>query len=176
MGTITGGTMQVEVWKDIEGYGGVYQISNFGRIKSFSNRSKGKELALVRNPSGYMYIHLWINGKCRYFRVHRLLAKAFIPNPENKPEINHKNGIKDDNKVENLEWCTHKENMEHAFKIGLKSHIGEKHPCAKLKNSDVQEIRRLLKYGLKQCFIAKMFLSSDRIISHINTGSRWKRI
>ncbi len=110
----------MEIWKDIEDYEGIYQISNLGKLKSFKG---SKEMIL--NPgiksTGYVATTL-CKQSTKYVRIHRLVANAFIPNPENKPCINHKNGIKHDNRAENLEWCTYSENMLHAYKTGLKKH------------------------------------------------------
>ena len=97
-----------EIWKDIEGYEGLYQISNLGRIKSSYN---GKEKILKPfDNHGYFRIQLYKNGVRKKETIHRLVAKAFIPNPENKPYIDHINTIRTDNRVENLRWVTHEEN------------------------------------------------------------------
>src|SRR5690349_9031584 len=109
--------MTEEIWKDIPGYEDLYQVSNIGRVKSFK---RGKEAVRVLSlkKSGYLYVCL-CNSINKHLRVNRLVALAFIPNPENKSDVNHKNGIKSDNRVENLEWNTPSENRQHAYRAGL---------------------------------------------------------
>jgi hypothetical protein len=99
-----------EIWKDIEGYEGLYQVSNLGRIKSLNFKRSGKEGILKSNPEGG-YCAVTLSHKRRgVFYIHRLVATAFIPNPENKPEVNHINHNKRDNRASNLEWVTQSEN------------------------------------------------------------------
>ena len=104
-----------EIWKNIEGCEGDYQVSTLGSMKSLKH---GKERILkpVQTPGGYQQVSLY-NGKLKRDLVHRLVALAFIPNPENKRTVNHKNGIKTDNRVENLEWATYSENSLHASRV-----------------------------------------------------------
>lgn len=120
--------MKNEVWKDIEGYEGLYQVSNLGRVKSlkrFVNCKNGKrtvnEKILIQhdNTHGYCAVILSKNCKTKNCTVHRLVAKAFIPNLENKEDINHINGVKTDNYVDNLEWVTRRENIIHSWNMGL---------------------------------------------------------
>lgn len=117
----------MEVWKDIAGYEGLYQISNFGNVKSFYmwninkyiKRKQPKILKLTENEHGYYRVSLIKNKKRKHKRVHRLVAEAFIPNIENKPQVNHIDGNKQNNCVDNLEWATRDENMKHAWRTGL---------------------------------------------------------
>lgn len=118
-----------EIWKDIEGYEGLYQVSNMGRIKSLERykENHGKlqkveekiKTINIKN-SGYQFVQLYKNNKYKNLMVHRLVAQAFIPNVDNKPQINHIDGNKLNNNVTNLEWCTNSENNKHAWNTGLK--------------------------------------------------------
>lgn len=117
-----------EIWKDVVGYEGYYQISNLGRIKSL-NYGKNGYAKILKNSfiASYKYyqIKLYKDTKSKILKVHRLLAQAFIPNPENKPCINHIDGDKLNNDLSNLEWCTYSENIQHAFDTGLKGTSAE---------------------------------------------------
>lgn len=124
-----GYTTMEEIWKDIEGYEGYYQVSNLGKVRSIDRYvkhslghvrlAKGKQLS-VSNHGDYDTVVLYREGyKPKGFNVHRLVAVAFIPNPENKPEVNHKDGDKSNNIVSNLEWSTYSENTRHAIKHHL---------------------------------------------------------
>ena len=107
-----------EIFKDIEGSNEIYQVSNLGRVKSYNQNKDGKIFNPIACSNGYQMVRL--RGSIQKIcLIHRLVAKAFLPNPENKKEINHINGIKTDNRLENLEWATRTENMRHAFKTGL---------------------------------------------------------
>ena len=158
-----------EIWKDVPGYEGMYRVSNLGRVKSLPRIKKAfkgvyynTKQRILKNdilPSGYYRVVLHKNSKAIKSFVHRLVARTFIPNPERKPEVNHKNGVKADNKADNLEWTTAKENTSHAAIAGLRKPAkGENHARHKLTWQDIEEIRKSNKnqyklaaeYGVKQ--------------------------
>ena len=135
---------QKEIWRDIENYEGFYQVSNLGNVKSlnYHNTKQARILIKPLTIHGYERIALWKNGKAKKFFVHRLVAIAFIPNPYNKSQVNHINGIKTDNRVKNLEWATAQENKNHAIKTKLwQGQKGENNSSAKLTNDQVRKIR-----------------------------------
>lgn len=114
----------MENWKFIEGYENKYLISDKGRVKSLID-NKGNKRELIRIPrkakNGYLYLNLWKGGKSKTKKIHRLVAEHFIDNPDNKLQVNHKDGNKLNNNVSNLEWCTAQENTMHAINMGLMS-------------------------------------------------------
>lgn len=105
---------ETEIWKDIPGYEGLYQVSNLGKVVQCK---KNKCLTLSETTKGYLRAYVYKDGEREAFSVHRLVAKLFIPNPENKPEVNHKFGNKKDNRWHQLEWTTTKENVIHSFEV-----------------------------------------------------------
>lgn len=111
----------MEIWKDIKGYEGLYQISNYGRVKSLgngnSNNSKERILKPAKLKDGYLYVILSKQGKRKGFKIHRLVAQAFIENPNNYPQVNHKDEDKTNNNVSNLEFCTPKYNINYGTAI-----------------------------------------------------------
>ena len=117
-----------EVWKDVVGYEGLYQVSNHGKVKSLEHFVPTKNGAVRNSPSkirincfdgNYYHVILYRQNKRKVALVHRLVAEAFIPNPNNLPQVNHKDGNKLNNNVTNLEWCSEQDNMLHAFATGL---------------------------------------------------------
>lgn len=170
----SGGCLYMEEWKRIyvDGEKTNYKISNEGRVKSVHKIRK-----LSKKKTGYIQIVLCINGKVRTFRVHRLVSIAFHLNPENKPHVNHINGIKDDNRAINLEWCTQSENEKHAFRTGLKKILrGSLRSSSKLKELDVVLIKKSLRLGIKPSIIAKYYSLHVQTIYSIKQRRSWRHI
>jgi len=167
------GIKQKEEWKEIDEYAG-YQISSHGRAISDSRKGGGKILKnqLVRK---YMTILMTKNNKQKRFLIHRLVAKQFIKNEENKPFVNHKDGNKLNNHISNLEWVTRAENSAHAAANGL-YRSGEKNGRAKITEKDVLKIRKMRALGTKLTVIAKLFDLSIATTSHICLRKTWRGV
>ena len=122
----------MERWKVVEGTDGLLEVSTFGRVRS--NMRDGRILKATPDNKGYMRLHVTIKRERKAFKIHRLVAEAFIPNPDNKPQVNHIDGDKSNNAVSNLEWVTSKENAQHALRTGLwKSNMAATKKRNKLK-------------------------------------------
>ena len=178
----------MEQWRDIAGFEGLYQVSDLGRFRSFDKiRAIGRGQRLIPGRvlkptlgfSGYWVLSLSDHSRQkRQYRAHRLIAQAFIPNPNKKPEINHKNGNRADNRLDNLEWVTASENHQHAFVTGLQvARCGESHHNAKLTEFQVRVIRRLYEFGgITQTAIAALFNVAYQTIHVIVRHKRWKAV
>lgn len=176
---------KMEEWKDISGYEGRYQVSSMGRVKSLARVSHREyqgdlpvsEKILSASNNGYGYLRLGLTKECKVTSrvVHRLVAKAFVPNPENKPEVNHINGIKTDNRAVNLEWCTKSENQAHSHKIGLRCFKGEGAPRHKITTAQAIEIKYNCA-GLKLSEVSELYGICKAAASSIRNGKTWKDI
>jgi len=166
----------MEIWKDVVGYEGLYQVSNLGRVK---NILKDRFLSQSVNTKKFGYYRLVLKNSEgeKHFLVHRLVATAFLGNPPKGYHTNHKNGNTFDNRMENLEWVTAKENSRHRVKV-LKNGIGEDCGAAKLKENDVRTIRKILKNNPKttQTSLARRFNVSPRAIRFIKNNETWTYI
>ena len=164
-----------EIWKDVVGFEGLYMVSSLGNVKSLNYNHTKKERILSANGKRYLMVVLSKEGKTYPFLVHRVVATAFIENPENKKTVNHIDGNKLNNTVQNLEWATTSENHKAAFKLGLMSQTGEKCSTHKLKEWQVLEIRELI--GKKtQEEIAAMYGVKRGTISCIKLRKLWNHI
>lgn len=167
-----------EIWKEIAGWNGKYLISNFGRVKSIGGKYK------LRYPDGYITLgcidtlgyHVFIlfrpGHKFRQ-RVHALVANAFLEKPTHANCVNHKDGNKLNNHVDNLEWTTRGDNVRHAVKTGLLNIKGEKHPLRKLTEENVIEMRKMRKSGMLYEDIAKKFNVCRRQAGDVINGVNW---
>ena len=146
-----------EIWLPVVGYENLYEISNKGRIKATAGFQE-KILAIRVDKLGYTSVGISGVGKRKTVKPHRLVAIAFLPNPNGHREINHINGIKTDNRVENLEWCTRSHNMLHAHETGLvQPPLGEKSILSRLKEAQVIEIKEKLKNGVSMYKLGKEY-------------------
>lgn len=133
----------MEIWKDVPGFEGVYKVSNKGSVKGVVRcGSTGQILHPGTNRCGYLVLSLYNHPKVFRTSVHRLVAMAFIPNPENKRTVNHIDGNKKNNCVENLEWATHGENHKHAFRIGLKKVSDKQRAAASITGKRTCDLNR----------------------------------
>ena len=175
-----------EIWKDIEGYEGLYQVSNRGRVKSLERivmRKNGRpysvpELIKERqiDHKGYDRIGLNKNGKKKRFFVHRLVLQAFNPSSDETLEVNHIDGNKLNNNVENLEWVTSSENSIHAFENNLHNHQGERNTNASITDSEAKEIKKLKGKGLTQKEVGEMFGTTNYVVANIWNRRGWTHV
>ena len=136
-----------EVWKDVVHYEGLYEVSNLGRVRNKQTqkiKAQTSNYNKTTNKGGYLTVQLWKNNCSKREYVHRLVAMAFIPNPDHKPQVNHKDEIKTNNEVSNLEWVTCSENIKHAYANKLHSQTGSRNAASKLTEEQVLEIIDLL--------------------------------
>ena len=150
-----------------------YLINVFGDIYSMKSNIWLKQ---CNDKYSYLYINLCKKGKYKKFKVHRLVAETFIPNLYNKPQVNHKDGNKQNNCIDNLEWVTCSENHLHAFKTGLRNNKGVNHSQHKLTENDVLTIHGLYLSEMKKIMIAKLYNVNRQNISNIINGKRWKNL
>ena len=172
-----------ELWRYIDGYDQMYEISSFGRVKSYK-RNQPKMLTPMQDRYGYLVIRLCKNSIEKKFKLHRLVAQYFVENPNNYNEVNHKDGNKANNSFENLEWVTRSQNLKHAFRLGLKTGTGgggiskgEANGRHKLTKAEVLEIRNKYIFGSTiygSVALAKEYGVCKKTIQAIVNNQTWK--
>jgi hypothetical protein len=176
-----------ETWKPVVGYEDYYEVSSLGRLRSLPKvvggrwgkcQYKGKIIKVIRNPShGYGQLSLVGEWKKKTVRAHRVVAEAFIPNPGNKPYVNHIDCDKLNNRIDNLEWVTAKENTAHIIKMDrFNPKRGEEVSGSKLNKDDVIEIRRSFGYGYSMTYLANAYKVSISTISDALKRNTWKHL
>jgi hypothetical protein len=162
-------------WDSVKGYEKYYLISPRGAVYSI----RSKKLISPFVSSGYSQVELNVNGVARKHLIHRLVAEAYLPNPNGLPCVNHKDGNKLNNEVSNLEWCTYKENMEHASEHGLLKSIGSNNPASKLTEEEVKYIKSVYKKGdleYGSSALGRKFGVDHKAIWNIVNGVTWRAI
>lgn len=158
-----------EFWQQVYGYRGMYYISSFGRIKSVDRKCLGKDgrqffkrgrFLSPGTRDGYKHIELNMDGRPKKHYVHRLVCFAFLPNTEDKPQVNHKNCIRHDNRIANLEWITASENCKHPYKIG-------KHQGSSVTDENIEVLKHMVEKGESYSEISRVFRYQDQTNSGI---------
>lgn len=162
----------MENWKDIKGFEDLYKISDTGFVFS-KRRSKNLKSGFTGASMKYPYVHLHKGKKPHNTTIHRLVAEHFVPNPDNKPQVNHIDGVHSNNHVSNLEWCTRSENIQHSVRIGTFP-CNERSSRAKITIKDALEIRSRYKGGQSSVSISKIYGISQPQAWRIATYKRWK--
>lgn len=177
-----------EIWKDIKGFEGVYQVSSLGNVRSLpriidygthTQRHKGRILKPQPNSKGYLRVQLRWEGKHEVKFVHRLVAEAFVPNPENKPQVNHKDGNKQNNRADNLEWVDNSTNQRHGRALGLINSLKGEANHSKLTEEQVKWIIKHYKKGDREFgrkALARKFGVSHQTIKNIIDRKKWKHV
>jgi hypothetical protein len=176
-----------EVWKDVVGWEGSYEISSFGRLRSkpflkrgcgrsgpFTFWTKERILKPSLNADGYVIFRLQRDGVRESEGIHRLVAIAFLPNPDNLPEVNHKDSVRSNNHADNLEWVTSQQNARHAFDSGNRSNARERHPRAVLNEDLVRNIRTMYAEGARVVDIARALGLQYWTVSRVVHNRNWK--
>lgn len=166
----------VERWVDIAGFEGLYQVSDLGQVRSIPRgKRKGRVLKICYDSDGYPLVSLSREGKRHNGIVHKLVARAFVANPNNAPEIDHCDGDKLNCVWTNLEWVTRKENAARAAQLGLYQR-GETHTATTITEDDVRNIRHAVSIGIPKKHVAKAFAVDQATVANIVSGKTWGHV
>lgn len=160
------------MWKQIQDFD--YEINEQGEVRRISSQRVKKSF---QRGDGYIHIQIWRGGnEKKMFQLHRLLALSFIPNPENKLFVNHINSIRSDNRIVNLEWCTHSENVLHSYMVGTSSNKGSNNGFSKLNEAHVLNIRKLYSQSYPTKLLTEIFQVHKNTIKSIVSRRSWSHI
>ena len=176
-----------EEWKAVQGFEGAYEVSSLGQVRSLDRLitssdqrqwvQRGRLLVIDYNHNGgYGTLQLCLHNRPKRYLVHRLVAIAFLPNPDNLPEVNHRSGIKTDNRKTNLEWALRQGNIDHAVSTGLIANKGSLNSQAKLDEATVRKMRRMRADGMSIREIAIATGATPRNVRNIVSYVSWKHL
>lgn len=161
-----------EQWKQVEG--SEFVVSDHGNV---IGRKPDTLMTCYKNKKGYLKLNIWQHGRRKGVFLHRIVAQTFIPNPDNLPQVNHKDGNKENNQVSNLEWCDDSHNLAHAHASGLRTSSGNANGNSKLKDYMVKAIRESYKMGVPTKTMAKIYGVHQTTIQRAISGKRfWKHV
>lgn len=162
-----------EIWKDVPGYFGKYQVSDKGNVKRFTSNGTYKPMSIIGRANGYRQVKLCRNGIYKVYLVHRLVALTFIPNPSNYTEVNHIDGVRHNNSIDNLEWISHRDNIIHSYK-----YLNRNHGCrhTRVICLDTQEVFYSITEAAKSINVSNSSLSSCIKHGWKAGGMRWQAL
>lgn len=160
----------------IAGYEGIYSIYPDGAVYGHKGTRRKGDFLTHKVQKGYHFVGLMKQNKRKFFRINRLVAATFLPNPSNLPFVNHKDGNKSNNHISNLEWCDASHNMKHAYRLGLVSQVGEKNASAKLNPDKVALARVLRREGVMYKTIASIIGAHKETVRDAVIGRNWAHV